>query len=60
MRAIACLVLAASMLSSPSWAAQPGSEAPDFELRSSEGAAARLSGLRGKSHVVLVFFRGTW
>ncbi len=33
-------------------------EAPDFELADTEGRPVRLSGFKGKSHVVLVFNRG--
>ena len=32
--------------------------APDFEATNSEGEPVRLSGFRGKKHVVLVFNRG--
>jgi cytochrome oxidase Cu insertion factor (SCO1/SenC/PrrC family) len=37
-----------------------GSPAPAFALRSSTGDEHRLADLKGKSHLVLVFFRGTW
>jgi peroxiredoxin len=33
-------------------------EAPDFELADFRGALFRLSGLRGRSNVLLVFNRG--
>ena len=39
---------------------QVGQEAPDFALRSPDGSVHRLSDLRGKKNLVLVFFRGTW
>lgn len=32
--------------------------APDFEMTDSEGKVVRLSGFKGKKHVVLVFNRG--
>jgi peroxiredoxin len=32
--------------------------APDFELNDSEGRSVRLSGYRGRRHVVLIFNRG--
>lgn len=34
--------------------------APDFALAAPDGSRHRLSDLRGKKNVVLVFFRGTW
>ncbi len=38
-----------------------GSEAPDFELKDSQGNTFRLSDYRGKKAVVLEFFRsGSW
>ena len=33
-----------------------GDEAPDFELRDQTGQPVKLSGFRGKKHVVLVFY----
>lgn len=39
---------------------QVGQEAPDFTLRSPDGSVRRLSELRGKKSLVLIFFRGTW
>lgn len=33
-----------------------GQEAPDFELRNTEGGTTRLSSFRGEKHVLLVFF----
>ena len=38
---------------------QPGAAAPDFTLKSVDASAVSLSGLRGKT-VVLVFYRGHW
>lgn len=37
-----------------------GEEAPDFTLDSHQGAKITLSEARGKSPVVLVFYRGYW
>lgn len=38
-----------------------GSQAPDFELKDSQGNAFRLSDYKGKKAVVLEFFRsGSW
>jgi peroxiredoxin len=34
---------------------KPGDEAPDFELRSHRGGTVKLSGFRGRKHVVLAF-----
>ena len=52
-------------LSTPTAMASPniqvGKPAPDFELRDAQGAAYKLSSFRGKSPVVLEFFRsGGW
>ena len=40
----------------PSEAPQPGDEAPDFELRGTDGRTYRLSDYRGKQAVVLAWF----
>ena len=37
-----------------------GDQAPDFALRSLEGAGHRLSDLRGEKTAIVIFFRGTW
>lgn len=37
-----------------------GEPAPDFALASYAGPVVRLSDLRGKKNVVLVFYRGHW
>ena len=37
-----------------------GEAAPDFILEARDGAFVRLSGYRGHSNVVLVFYRGHW
>lgn len=37
-----------------------GSVAPDFTLRSKDGAPVTLSQFRGQKHVLLVFYRGHW
>ena len=37
-----------------------GDVAPDFTLEDQNGAKVTLSGARGKSPVVLVFYRGYW
>ena len=37
-----------------------GDQAPDFELRSLEGARYRLGDLRGEKTAIVIFFRGTW
>ncbi|MBX2978851.1 MAG: redoxin domain-containing protein [Flavobacteriales bacterium] len=37
-----------------------GAEAPDFELPDENGALLRLSSLRGKCPVLLIFVRGDW
>lgn len=37
-----------------------GDEAPDFTLAGHKGAEVKLSDARGKSPVVLVFYRGHW
>ncbi len=37
-----------------------GDVAPDFTLSDTEGRAVKLSDVRGKSPVVLVFYRGYW
>jgi peroxiredoxin len=39
-------------------AAAPAKPAPDFTLQSAQGTAVTLSAYRGKSNVVLVFYRG--
>ena len=41
-------------------AVEVGSVAPDFTLTDSDGGIHKLSDLRGRKNVVLVFFRGTW
>lgn len=37
-----------------------GEAAPDFTLEDQQGRKVTLSGARGKSPVVLVFYRGYW
>ena len=37
-----------------------GETAPDFTLADEEGRTVQLSAARGKSPVVLVFYRGYW
>lgn len=37
-----------------------GDRAPDFTLRSAEGANVSLAGLRKSGPVVLAFYRGHW
>ncbi len=37
-----------------------GEVAPDFTLRTPDGSRHRLSELRGRKNLVLIFFRGTW
>ncbi len=37
-----------------------GQEAPDFALQAPDGSRHRLSDLRGRKTVVLIFFRGVW
>lgn len=37
-----------------------GEMAPDFTLESQQGTKVTLSGVRDKSPVVLVFYRGYW
>lgn len=37
-----------------------GEAAPDFTLKDEEGRAVTLSAARGKTPVVLVFYRGYW
>jgi cytochrome oxidase Cu insertion factor (SCO1/SenC/PrrC family) len=37
-----------------------GDQAPDFELRSLEGASYRLGDLRGEKTAIVIFFRGAW
>jgi len=37
-----------------------GNPAPDFTLASKDGDAITLSSFRGKTNVVLVFYRGYW
>ena len=39
---------------------QVGEVAPDFTLRTPDGSSHRLSELRGRKTLVLIFFRGTW
>lgn len=39
---------------------QTGEMAPDFTLEDHEGRKVRLSGARGQSPTVLVFYRGYW
>jgi cytochrome oxidase Cu insertion factor (SCO1/SenC/PrrC family) len=39
---------------------QVGDVAPDFTLRTPDGSSHRLSELRGRKTLVLIFFRGTW
>lgn len=39
---------------------QTGQTAPDFTLQDETGAQIKLSAARGKSPVVLVFYRGWW
>jgi peroxiredoxin len=50
---------AIAALASPS-RIQVGQEAPEFALKSPDGSVHRLSDLRGKKNLVLIFFRGTW
>ncbi len=37
-----------------------GASAPDFTLTALNGGVVKLSSLRGRKHVVLVFYRGHW
>ena len=37
-----------------------GDQAPDFELRSLEGASYQLGDLRGEKTAIVIFFRGAW
>lgn len=37
-----------------------GQRAPDFTLRNLDGRSISLSDFRGKTNVVLVFYRGRW
>lgn len=37
-----------------------GGKAPDFTLATSDGTKRTLSDQRGRTNVVLVFFRGPW
>ncbi len=37
-----------------------GAQAPDFELRASDGRSYRLSEVLKKSHVLLVFYPGNF
>ncbi len=39
---------------------KPGDPAPDFILTSQTGASVKLEDYKGKSSVVLVFYRGDW
>ena len=39
---------------------QVGEMAPDFTLRTPDGSSHRLSELRGRNNLILIFFRGTW
>jgi len=64
----ATLLLAPGPLTAPVWAEEEsasasvsvGQPAPDLELADAEGRLHRLSELKGKKNVVLVFFRGAW
>ncbi len=64
----ATLLLAPGPLTAPVWAEEGsvsasvavGQPAPDLELPDPDGQLHRLSELKGKKNVVLVFFRGTW
>ena len=57
---IAALVAAAMHAAAASGRVEVGRRAPDFALRSPDGSDHRLSDLRGKKNLVLIFFRGTW
>ena len=72
-RGIALLLIALSgidMAPKPSREADPsatplkriqvGDFAPDFMLRTPDGSSHRLSELRGRKNLILIFFRGTW
>ena len=66
--ASAALLLAPGPLTELAWAEEEpasapvavGQPAPDLELPDPDGQLHRLSELKGKKNVVLVFFRGTW
>jgi len=57
--AFAVSALAAALPTQPT-RIQVGDTAPDIALRGPDGTLHRLSDLRGKQPVVLVFFRGVW
>ncbi len=67
MRALARLTLAATLLaaSAPALAAEagtpgPGDPAPAIGLPGTDGETHSLEALRGRSAVILVFYRGVW
>jgi peroxiredoxin len=55
---IGAALLAASFLAIAGVGPQPGSLAPDFGLKSPQGATTRLSSLRGR--IVVLHFWATW
>lgn len=58
--AVLAFGVAASALPTQPSRIQVGDTAPDLALRTPDGTLHRLSDLRGKQPVVLVFFRGVW
>ncbi len=53
---LALLLVAGLGLAGGAWAVEVGDKAPDFTLKSTNGAKISLSQFKGKKHVLLEFY----
>ncbi len=53
---LALLLVAGLGLAGGTWAVEVGDKAPDFTLKSTNGAKISLSQFKGKKHVLLEFY----